>query len=172
MTDAAATLSLSIVVTREAPADAAAVDRLVARAFGPGRFARSAYRLRERAAPLPELCFVARVSTLLVGSNRMTPVRAGDVEALFLGPLTVDPAFQRRGVAAALMRRTLEAASADGHGLVVLVGDEPYYKRFGFQRVPGGRLTMPGPVDATRLLYRDLVPGRFEAAAGPITAGG
>ena len=164
-------LSLSVVVARETPGDTPAVERLVERAFGPGRFARTAYRLRERAAPLPDLCFVARVSTLLVGSNRMTPIGAGSVPALLLGPLTVDPAFQERGIAAVLVARTLDAAVAAGHRLVILVGDEPYYGRFGFRRVPPGRLVLPGPVDVARLLYRELAPGAFEAASGAITAG-
>jgi predicted N-acetyltransferase YhbS len=164
-------LNLSIVVARETPADGPAVEKLIERAFGPGRFARTAYRLREAAAADPALCFVARVSTLLVGSNRMTPIRAGAVPALLLGPLTVDPAFQDRGIAAALVKATLDAAVAAGHGLVILVGDEPYYRRFEFKRVPSGRLTMPGPVDAARLLYRELVAGAFDAASGPITAG-
>ncbi len=164
-------LSLSVVVARETAADAPHVERLVERAFGPGRFARTAYRLRELAPHDPSLCFVARVSTLLVGSNRMTPVRCGTAPGLLLGPLTVDPAFQDRGIAAALVTTTLDAAAAAGHGLVILVGDEPYYGRFGFARVPSGRLTLPGPVDTARLLYRELAPGAFEAAKGPITPG-
>lgn len=163
-------ISLPVVVAREAPADAPTVERLVERAFGPGRFARTAYRLREAAAPIADLCFVARVSTLLVGSNRMTPIIAGGVPALLLGPLTVDPAFQDRGIAAALVNATLEAATAAGHSLVILVGDEPYYRRFSFSRVPPGRLVMPGPVDPARVLYRELVAGAFASASGPITA--
>ena len=169
MTDAA--LSLSIVVARETHADAPAVERLIERAFGPGRFARTAYRLREMAPPDSELCFVARVTTLLVGSNRMTPVKAGDAPALLLGPLTVDPAFQDRGIARALVTRSLDAATAAGHKLVILVGDEPYYGRFGFARVKPGRLSLPGPVDPARLLYRELVPGAFDGVSGRVTAG-
>lgn len=164
-------LSLSIIVARETNADSAAVERLVERAFGPGRFAKTAYRLREMAVADPELCFVARVTTLLVGSNRMTPVRAGEAAALLLGPLTVDPAFRRRGIARALMARSLEAAEAAGHELVILIGDEPYYGKFGFARIKPGRLTLPGPVDPARLLYRELVLGAFENASGKVTAG-
>lgn len=163
-------LSLSVVVVREAAADAAAVERLAERAFGPGRFARTAYRLREVAAPDWDLCFVARVSTLLVGANRMTPIRIGEAPALMLGPLTVDPAFRGRGIAAGLVVRSLDAARAAGHGLVMLVGDEPYYRRFGFTRVPAGRLLMPGPVDAARVLWCELRPGASEAASGPVGA--
>ena len=163
-------LSLSVVVAREMPADAPAVERLAERAFGPGRFARTAYRLREMAEPDWNLCFVARVSTLLVGANRMTPLAIGAAPALMLGPLTVDPAFRGRGIAAGLVVRSLDAARAAGHRLVLLVGDEPYYRRFGFTRAPVGRLRMPGPVDAARVLWCDLVPGASEEAAGPVGA--
>jgi predicted N-acetyltransferase YhbS len=162
-------LSLSVLVTPEQGADAVAVERLSERAFGPGRFARTAYRLRERTAPNPNLCFVARISTLLVGSNQMTPIRCGQVPALLLGPLTVDPAFRSRGIGAALVNRSLDAAVAAEHRLVILIGDEPYYGRFGFARVPAGQLSMPGPVDPARLLYRELAPGAFAEAKGAIT---
>lgn len=164
-------LSLSVIVARETSADTAAVERLVERAFGPGRFAKTAYRLRELASPDPELCFVARVTTLLVGSNRMTPIRAGDAPALLLGPLTVDPAFRGRGIAKALMARTLGRAEEAGHKLVILIGDEPYYARFGFAQVKPGRLALPGPVDPARVLFRELVPGAFDGVSGKVTAG-
>jgi predicted N-acetyltransferase YhbS len=164
-------LNLSVVVAPEQAGDAAAVERLSERAFGPGRFARTAYRLRERVPPDADLCFVARISTLLVGSNQMTAIRCGNVAALLLGPLTVDPAFRSRGIGAALVSRSVEAAAAAGHRLVVLVGDEPYYRRLGFARIPPGQLTMPGPVDPARLLYRELSPGTIATAKGPITAG-
>ena len=163
-------LSLSVHVVREAASDAPLVERLAERAFGPGRFARTAYRLREVAQPDWSLCFVARVSTLLVGANRMTPVRIGDAPALMLGPLTVDPAFRGRGIAAGLVSRSLDAARASGHGLVMLVGDEPYYRRFGFTRTPAGRLVMPGPVDAARVLWCELVSGASERASGAVGA--
>lgn len=162
------TLSLSIVVAPESPADRAAVDRLNERAFGPGRFARTAYRLREMAGGATSFSFVARVSTLLVGANQLTAITCGRTPALLLGPLTVDPAFRSRGVAAALVRIALDAARAAGHGLVVLVGDEAYYRRFGFARVPPGRLTLPGPVDPSRVLVLELLPGAFERVSGAV----
>lgn len=161
-------LSLSVVVAREQPGDAAAVERLAARAFGPGRFAKTAYRLREMAEPDPALCWVARISTLLVGANRMTPIDAGGTPALLLGPLTVDPAFRGRGIGGTLIARSLEAAREAGHGLVILVGDAPYYGRFGFQRIPTGRLVLPGPVDTARFLWCELVQGAAVAASGPV----
>jgi predicted N-acetyltransferase YhbS len=162
-------MNLSVVVTPELAKDAAAVERLAERAFGPGRFARTAYRIREVAASDPALSFVAHISTLLVGANRMTPVRCGVAPALLLGPLLVDPAFRSRGIGAALVEQSLAAARAAGHTLVVLVGDEAYYRRFGFARVAPGRLALPGPVDPARLLVRELVEGAFAAARGLVT---
>ena len=150
------------------PADLAAIEKLDERAFGPGRFARTAYRLREGVLPDPQLSFVAYVGTLLVGANRMTPIMCGGKPALLLGPLTVDPPFRSRGIGEALMQKSMEAARAAGHKLVILVGDEPYYKRVGFKRVPMGRLTMPGPVDPARLLYCELEEGAFEGVGGAL----
>ena len=144
--------------------DRATIERLNARAFGPGRFARSAYRLREGVPADPELSCVAWVGTLLVGANLITPIRCGEAPALLLGPLTVDPAFRSRGIGAALVRRSLETARAAGHALVLLVGDLPYYERFGFQHVPEGRLIFCGPVDPMRLLCCELANGAFASA--------
>lgn len=164
-------LSLSIVVNAATAADSAAIERLSERAFGPGRFARTAYRLREAAGEAGILAFVARVSTLLVGANRLTPIRCGTMPAMLLGPLIVDPAFRSRGVARALVGVALEAGRAAGHRLVVLVGDDAYYSRYGFRRVPARRLALPGPVDPSRLLYLELEPGAFEGVTGPVQAG-
>jgi predicted N-acetyltransferase YhbS len=159
---------LPLVIRPEAPGDADAIERLHERAFGPGRFARTAFRLREGAPHLLDLSFTALVGTLLVGSVRLTPVRAGEAPALVLGPLTVDPAFENRGIGAALIERALKAAREAGHGLVLLVGDEPYYGRFGFGRVPEGQLMMPGPVDPARFLVLELAGGALAKARGPV----
>jgi len=153
---------LSLTLSPLTPADLPAIDKLDERAFGPGRFALSAYRLREGVSPNPDLSFVAHVGTLLVGANRMTTITAGGAPALLLGPLTVDPPFRSRGIGEALMAKSMEAARAAGHRLVILV------KRVGFQRVPHGRLTMPGPVDPARVLYCELVEGAFEGLTGAI----
>ena len=161
---------LTLSIAPERPEDAPAIERLNERAFGPGRFARSAYRLREGAAHDPTLSFVARVGTLLVGANCMTPVSCGQGMALLLGPLTVEPAFRARGIGRALVEASLGAARRAGHRLALLVGDEPYYGRLGFRRVPPGRLIMPGPVDPARLLVCELQPGAFEGVSGAIAA--
>ena len=160
---------LTLDVTPLTQADLPQIEKLDERAFGPGRFTRTAYRLREGVGPVPALSFVARVGKFLVGANIMTPITCGGAPALLLGPLTVEPAFRSRGIGERLIRQSLDAARAQGHRLVVLVGDEPYYKRLGFRRVPAGRLTMPGPVDPARLLYCELVGGAFEGISGPVS---
>jgi len=159
---------LPLVIRPENPCDAEAVERLHERAFGPGRFARTAYRIREGAPHRLDLSFTALVGSLLVGSVRLTPVTAGDAPALMLGPLTVDPAFENRGIGRALIERSLEAARAANHTLVLLVGDEPYYSRFGFKRISPGRLTMPGPVDPGRFLAAELAEGALAQARGAV----
>ena len=160
---------LTLDVAPLTPADLPQIEKLDERAFGPGRFTRTAYRLREGMTPLTTCSFVARVGTFLVGSNIMTPIRAGGAPALLLGPLTVEPAFRSRGIGERLLQASLDAACAQGHKLVLLVGDEPYYKRVGFKRVMMGRLTLPGPVDPARLLICELQDGAFEGVQGAVT---
>ena len=164
MTDASPT------ILPETAADGPAIDRLHERTFGPGRYAKSAYRLREQVAHSLDLSFTARVGTLLVGSVRLSPIRVGETKALLLGPLTVEPPFRDRGVGQALIARSLEAARAGGHKLVILVGDEPYYGKCGFKRVAPGRVSMPGPVDPARVLVAELAAGAFDGVSGPIRA--
>jgi predicted N-acetyltransferase YhbS len=99
---------------------------------------------------------------------RLTPIRIGTTKALLLGPLTVEPPFRERGIGQALIERALAEAKAKGHRLVVLVGDEPYYGKCGFQRIPKGRAKMPGPVDPGRLLVCELAEGAFADVSGSI----
>ncbi len=161
---------LSLTILAETPNDARAIERLHERTFGPGRFVLSAYRLREDVGHLYDLSFTAWIGTLLVGSVRQLPIRIGDHPALLLGPLTVEPPFRGRGIGHALMDRARDEARTQGHRLVVLVGDEAYYGRLGFKRIPKGRAVMPGPVDPRRLLVCELADGAFEGVAGPIRA--
>lgn len=159
---------IALTILPETPADAPAIERLHERTFGPGRFAKTAYRLREQAAHRLDISFTARIGTLLVGSVWLSPIRIGETKALLLGPLTVEPAFRERGVGQALIERALGDAKGKGHRLVFLVGDEAYYGKSGFKRVPPGRVTLPGPVDPARLLFAELDEGGFEGVAGPI----
>jgi len=159
---------ISLTIAPETAADAAAIERLHERTFGPGRYAKTAYRLREQVAHRLNVSFTARIGTLLVGSVRLSPIRIGETKGLLLGPLTVEPAFRERGVGQALIERALKDAKAKGHRLVILVGDEPYYGKSGFKRIPLGRATMPGPVDPARLLVAELEPGAFEGVSGAV----
>ena len=159
---------LSLTILPESAGDALAIERLHERTFGPGRFARTAYRIREGGAHRLDLSFTARIGTLLVGSVRLTPIRIGQTPALLLGPLTVEPPFRDRGIGLALIERALAQAKAKGGRLVLLVGDEPYYAKAGFKRIPKGRASMPGPVDSARLLVAELEAGAFEGVSGPI----
>jgi len=159
---------ISLTIIAETPGDATAIDRLHERTFGPGRYAKTAYRLREQVSHTLALSFTARTGTLLVGSVRLSAIRIGETKALLLGPLTVEPAFRERGVGLALIERALKEAAANGHKLVILVGDEPYYGKAGFKPVPPGRAIMPGPVDPARLLVAELTAGAFEGVSGAI----
>jgi predicted N-acetyltransferase YhbS len=159
---------VSLTILPEAAADALAIERLHERTFGPGRYAKSAYRIREGVGHRLDLSFTAWIGTLLVGSVRLTPIRIGAAKALLLGPLTVEPPFRERGIGQALIERALERAKGQGHRLVVLVGDEPYYGKCGFKRIAKGQVAMPGPVDPARVLVCELVEGAFAGVGGPI----
>jgi predicted N-acetyltransferase YhbS len=159
---------LSLLILPEQPDDAPAIERLYERTFGPGRFARTAYRLREGVPHRPAYSFTARIGTLLVGSVRLTPVKIGETRALLLGPLTIEPPFRGRGIGKGLIKASLDAAREGGARLVLLVGDLPYYGPLGFERVPHKRVMLPGPVDPDRVLVTELVPGAFEGVAGAV----
>jgi predicted N-acetyltransferase YhbS len=161
---------ISLSILPESKDDAEAIERLHERTFGPGRYAKTAYRLREQVARSIDLSFIARIGTLLVGSVWLSPIRIGESKALLLGPLTVEPAFRERGIGQALIARALKEAAAKGYRLVILVGDEPYYGKSGFRRIPLGRVVMPGPVDPARLLVAELVVGAFAGVGGRVRA--
>jgi predicted N-acetyltransferase YhbS len=159
---------LSVTILPETPEDALAIERLHERTFGPGRYARTAYRIREQFAHRCDLSFTARIGTLLVGSVRSTPICIGATGALLLGPLTIEPPFRERGIGRALIERSLDVARQKEYRLVVLVGDEPYYAKSGFRRIPKGTVMLPGPVDPSRLLVAELVDGAFAGVSGTI----
>ncbi|MDR3375851.1 MAG: N-acetyltransferase [Ancalomicrobiaceae bacterium] len=148
------------------PSDAADIEALHEMAFGPGRFARTAFRLREGVAPDRDLSLVAQFGDRVGGSVTMTRIRIGHEPALVLGPLAVHPDFARKGAGRALVRASLNAARIAGHRLVLLVGDEPYYGPLGFRRVDYAKVMLPGPVDPRRVLLAELQPGAFDAAEG------
>ena len=148
----------------ERPEDSPLVDDLSVKSFGPGRFAKSAYRLRDGVAPDGQLGFVAVEEGILRGSIRFWPIAAGTVPALLLGPLAVQSDQRGRGIGISLMKRGIEAAKERNFPAILLVGDEPYYSRVGFTRLPPGQVRFPGPVDPQRLLGLSLT--------GPLTLAG
>ncbi len=156
----------------ERPADAAAVTALIARAFGPGRYAKAAERLREHNTPLADLSFVAHAGGQVVGCVRQWPVRIGDTAAVFLGPIAVDDAWRHHGLGGALVKRASDAARAAGHDLILLVGDTPLFRRLGFDAEPARHVVMPGPVDQRRVQVKALQAGADEGLAGRVVIAG
>jgi len=163
--------SSSFQIRREHDSDAKTLSELSAEAFGPGRFARTAYRIREGVSPVASLSLTGWLDGRLVAGIRFTSIQIGDRKGgLLLGPLVVDPAHKGKGYGKALVGEGLERAKVEGFSLVLLVGDMPYYGRFGFAPVPRGQITLPGPVDPVRLLALELMPEALAAATGPVQA--
>ena len=149
----------------EQPAHDPEIEHINAEAFGPGRFARAAYKIREGGPHERALSFVAVYHGAVIASVRMTRVAAGEGRALLLGPLAVRPAYKNLGIGRRLVRIAVEAAEKAGAAAVLLVGDEPYYGPLGFKKVPRGQLSMPRPVDLDRILAVELKSGRARGAA-------
>ncbi len=155
--------------------DLATVSALHASVFGPGRFARTAYRVREQRAgaslQVSPFCQAAVLGNRLIASVTMTPIRIGTVDnCLLLGPLAVHSEFAGQGYGRALVAEAIEAAKSADIKTIILVGDEPYYARFGFKRVSPGQITFPGPVDQGRILGLELQDGALAAAKGMVVA--
>ncbi|MFM1816246.1 MAG: hypothetical protein RLZ98_2941 [Pseudomonadota bacterium] len=153
------------------PDDVAAIRALHDRVFGPGRFARTAFRIREGTPDVSAYCRLMLLGGTLVASIRMTPLLIGAAPgAALLGPLAVDPAHQRLTFGRRLIAAALAALQSAGIELVILVGDLDYYGPLGFVRVPPGAIVLPGPVDPRRVLACELVEGALTRFAGPVTA--
>ncbi|HAH09564.1 MAG TPA: GNAT family N-acetyltransferase [Alphaproteobacteria bacterium] len=148
------------------PNDSAAAEALVALCFGPGRFAKSAYRLREGVHPVDGLSFVALRDGAVVASIQYWPVAVEKHQGLMLGPLAVAPEIRGQGAGQELMRLTLAEARQREHAWVILVGDEPYYGKAGFQKLAGGTIQFPGPVNTARILGLSLKPGALDGVRG------
>jgi predicted N-acetyltransferase YhbS len=151
------------------PNDHDAVEHLLDMAFGSGRHSKTSYKLREGSMAIPGLSLVVRdPGVQLAGTISFWPLRIGEAgtPALLLGPLAVHPDRQNLGIGLALMRGGLARAKDLGYRLVLLVGDEPYYGRVGFKRLPHGVITLPGPVDPERFLALELVPGALQGVSG------
>lgn len=140
----------------ESPADADAIEGLLDRAFGPGRFVKSSERVREMAEFAPQMSFTAWDGTLLIGSVRMWRVMVGATPAIFLGPVAVEQHQRSAGLGARLVEAACKAAKAEGEAVVLLVGDAPYFSRMGFSAGCTAGVRLPGPVDQRRVLALGL----------------
>lgn len=152
------------VFIQEQSADEAAIEALLDHAFGPGRFVKSSERVREFAEFRPDMSFCAWDQGRLIGSVRMWKVHVGGTPAVFLGPLAVRAEGRKFGVGGELVAQACAAAQAAGYP-VLLVGDEPYFGRFGFSAAPCKGVRMPGPVNQRRVLARGV-----DMLDGPVTA--
>jgi predicted N-acetyltransferase YhbS len=159
----------ALTLRAEQPQDGPLVDALIDRAFGPGRYTKVSERVREFADFAPELSVCAWFGDRLVGCARMWRVRVGSRPVAFLGPFAVEQGERSAGFGARMIARACEAAQAAGETHVLLVGDEPYFGRVGFEAAAGREVAMPGPVDQQRVLVRTLTPDAGPLA-GPVTA--
>ena len=162
-----------VTIREEKFADATAREALLDQAYGAARFAKTSERLREGRLPADGLSLVATERGQIVGTVRLWNVTAGPGQpAVLLGPLAVGAAHRNRGIGSALMRRAIARARLAGHGAILLVGDAPYYGRFGFSAAATGELWMPGRFERDRLLALELKPGALADARGMIGATG
>ena len=159
-------------IRAERAADVGTREALLDACFGENRHGRTCQRLRDGRAPAAGLALAAVREGKLVGTVRLWHVSAGGRPALVLGPLAVDPACRELGIGAALMNQALAAARARGHAAVILLGDAPYYARFGFSAEKTGALSLPGPFERERLLGLEFEAGALEGACGMIVAAG
>lgn len=160
--------SVAFAIRSERASDVAARERLLDACFGADRESRTCQRLRDGRLPADGLAFTATHRRRLVGTVRLWHVMAGGKDALVLGPLAVEPGLQSSGIGAALMRHAIEQARTLGHHAIVLLGDAPYYARFGFAADKAEDLVLPGPFERERLLGLELETGALEGAWGMI----
>ena len=160
------------VIRAERASDVVARETLLDACFGENRSLRTCQRLRDGRAPAEGLALSVMAEGRLVGTLRLWHVSAGDRAALVLGPLAVDNTCRKLGVGAALMDHALAAAKARGHRAVILLGDAPYYARFGFSATKTGELSLPGPFERDRLLGLELSEGALDGAWGMIVPTG
>jgi predicted N-acetyltransferase YhbS len=162
-------MDTAFLVEEAKPSDLGLIETLLDLSFGIDRRLKTSYRLREGNVAADKLSLVVRDPQVgIAGAISFWPLMIGDAgtPALLLGPLVVNPERQNMGYGLALMNAGLARATAAGHRLIILVGDEPYYARVGFRKLPAGHLTLPGPVNPERFLYLELATGALAKAHG------
>ncbi|MGB0085239.1 MAG: N-acetyltransferase [Rhodomicrobiaceae bacterium] len=164
-------MTSSVLIRPQEPGDFTAINALHEEAFGPGRFARTAYRVREAATRPPLITLTAWNGAHLVGAIEFSAITIGGKRgAMLLGPLAIAPDYKNKGYGLRLMKDGIAEAAALGFRLVVLVGDLPYYQRAGFRIVPPGEIALPGPVDPARFLAAELTLGALAEFSGLVAA--
>jgi predicted N-acetyltransferase YhbS len=161
--------ALNLTFAHERPKDAALAADLIDRAFGPGRFVKTAERLRETNSPDLNLSLMAWAGDQAIGCVRLWPILIGPTPALLLGPFAVHDAWRSRGLGGELIQRACGLAQAAGHAVILLVGDEPYFRKLDFHVAPAGAIVMPGPVDSRRVLWRWLKGDAEGFVGGAVT---
>ena len=161
-------LAPAFTIAPEQAGQARAVDGVVERAFGPGRYAKVSERLREGNRQRLDLSFAAVAADEVIGGVRLWPVMVGESRGLFLGPIAVEGAWRKHGIGGALMEHAIRAASAAGEPFILLVGDLPLFAPHGFEVAPMGRVVLPGPVDPRRVLWLALRSAGLDGVAGQV----
>jgi predicted N-acetyltransferase YhbS len=166
------TVHTSVIIALETPSDVSAREKLLDASLGSARFGKTSERLREGRLPASGLAFVAKDGSKLIGTIRLWHIMAGGVPALLLGPLAIAKSHEGLGLGSRLMHHALAEAKRLGHKAVLLVGDAPYYTRFGFNRSLTENILLPGPVDLERFLGLELISNSLASAAGLVIATG
>ncbi|GHB30149.1 hypothetical protein GCM10007094_18200 [Pseudovibrio japonicus] len=156
-------------VRNETPADFFQIEQMQAEAFGPTRFERTAFKIRDGVPQAANLCFVGEHNGEIAGSVKLTPIMIGACQSMLLGPLTVKASYKGQGLGRLLLKTVAAEAKALGVPSILLVGDHPYYGPHGYEQVPHGQITLPGPVDPDRLLILTLYGEGMPA--GAVTGG-
>lgn len=159
-----------IIIEAETPQHFADVEALFDQGFGPGRFAKTAERLREGNRPLLNLSRVAIKDSALIAAGRVWPIEIGGAPVAYFGPFAVDENERHHGLGRIIIDSCVEAAAQAGHGAMLLIGGLEYFSPSGFVEVPRGLLRLPGPFDPERLLWRALRPGGLDGLSGLVSA--
>lgn len=156
-------------VRQETPSDYFLIEQMQDEAFGPARFERTAFKIRDGVKQEASLCLVGELDGKIAGSVKLTPITIGDSPSMLLGPLTVHSAFKGMGLGGILLKTVAAKAKEQGVHSILLVGDHPYYGPHGYKQIEHGHITLPGPVDLDRLLI--LMLGEGPAPQGAVVGG-